>query len=83
MIPFLTAVFLAAPPVLALTTAQAEIVNNPNEHKLNQRNVTAPKPGNGNGFGQPGMAIKNSGVPQNGTTAQPPNRLPGKMKSGQ
>jgi hypothetical protein len=70
MVPLLTAAFLAA-PMLALTTAHAEVVFNPNEHKLNTGNVTAHNPGNGNG--QPGMAVKNGGIPQNTATKTGPN----------
>ena len=72
--------------VLTANCASAKSINY-NASKSNTGNGTAPKAGNGNGFGsgfgQPGMAVKGSGVPQNGTTAQPSNHLPGKMKSGQ
>ncbi len=72
--------------VLTANCASAKSINY-NASKSNTGNVTVHNTGTGTGpsggFGQPGMAVKNGGVPQNGTTAQPPNHLPGKMKSGQ
>jgi hypothetical protein len=68
--------------VLTANCASAKSINY-NAGKSNTGNVTVHNTGPGSGFGQPGMAVKGSGVPQNGTTAQPSNHLPGKMKSGQ
>jgi hypothetical protein len=73
---------MVAALVLIVNCASAKSINY-NASKSNTGNVTVHNTGPGSGFGQPGMAVKNSGVPQNGTTAQPSNRLPGKMKSGQ
>jgi len=61
---------LVAALVLTVNSASAQKRDsiNYNASKSNTGNFMAPKPGNGNGFGQPSMAVKGSGVPQNGTT---------------
>jgi hypothetical protein len=64
-IAFLTAVFLAAPATFGAAQTPTPSIHY-DASKSNTGNFTAPKPGNGNG--QPGMAVKGSGVPQNGTT---------------
>jgi hypothetical protein len=65
--------------VLPANCASAKSINY-NASKSNTGNVTVHNAGTGigpgNGFGQPGMAVKGGGVPQNGKT------LPGKMQSG-
>jgi hypothetical protein len=53
---------------LMLTVNCASAINY-NASKSNTGNRTAPKTGTGNG--QPGMAVKNGGVPQNGATFDP------------
>jgi hypothetical protein len=78
-IALLTAIFLTAPAASALAICQGDkcIANGPAKGQANE-GAFHPQT-----HGQLGMAVKGSGVPQNGTTAQPPNHLPGKMKSGQ
>ena len=51
--------------VLTANCASAKSINY-NPSKSNTGNRTAPKTGAGNG--QPGMAVKNGGVPQNSAT---------------
>jgi hypothetical protein len=68
-------VMLCASVVVALlltaNCASAKSINY-NASKSNTENVTVHNTGIGTGpaggFGQPGMAVKGSGVPQNGTT---------------
>jgi hypothetical protein len=72
-IVLLTAIFLTAPAASALATCQGDKCIRDGAAK-GQANEGAFHPQT---HGQPGMAVKNGGVPQNGTT-----KLPGKMKSG-
>jgi hypothetical protein len=62
-----SAMLFAAVAALVLTAncASAKSINY-NASKSNTGNVTAHNPGNGNG--QPGMAVKNGGIPQNTAT---------------
>ena len=72
-IALLTAIFLTAPAASALATCQGDKCIRDGAAK-GQANEGAFHPQT---HGQPGMAVKNGGVPQNGT-----KKLPGKMKSG-
>jgi hypothetical protein len=72
-IALLTAIFLTAPAASALATCQGDKCI-PDGAAKGQANEGAFHPQT---HGQPGMAVKNGGVPQNGTT-----KLPGKMQSG-
>ena len=61
---------VAAALVLTANCASAKSINY-NASKSNTGNVTAHNPGNGNG--QPGMAVKNGGIPQNTSTKTGPS----------
>ena len=67
-----SAMLCAAVAALVLTAncASAKSINY-NASKSNTGNDTAHNPGNGNG--QPGMAVKNGGIPQNTSTKTGPS----------